>query len=454
MFAGASKFNRNIGNWNTANVTNMFAIFAGSTGFNQDISNWNTSNVTNMSGMFTLAIAFNQNIGNWNTAKVINMSDMFKQAFSFNQNIGKWDTANVTNMSGMFNSDFVNATVTFPTTSIFANGGSASIQNWNTSKVTDMTKMFFRAEKFNYNLGNWSLSRNVVLTEMLDSSGLDCKNYSQTIIGWNNNPNTPNNRILGATFMGYGPEAVAAINNLVFNKRWGFSGHDLFSVTPQFNNSTTYCEGATIPSLQTTSQEGISGVWSPALNSSQTTTYTFVPTEGQCATTSTTTIDIAPAPILTGTENQSFNTNSKLADIVVSPTNVIWYATSIDAANNSNQLPLNTILQNGFTYFAVNDNGQCRSRPFAVTVAFNLSVDANNFSSFKYYPNPVSSDLFISAKNSIKNVEVYNLLGQLLISKVFDETSISIDLKELPAATYLVKVQAENLSREFKIIKQ
>lgn len=460
MFKGASAFNRNIGNWNTASVTDMSEMFfndifsAFTSAFNQNIGNWNTANVTNMSGMFQGAIVFNQNIGNWNTSNVTNMVNMFNQAFAFNQNIGNWNTANVTNMSGMFKSDFVFFTAPFATNSLFNNGGSNSIQNWNTANVIDMSGMFFKAEKFNYNLGNWSLNKNVVLTGMLDRSGLDCKNYSQTIIGWNNNPNTPNNKILGATFLGYGPEAVAAINNLVFNKQWGFSGHDFFSVTPQFTSSPAFCEGATIPSLPTSSQEGISGVWSPALNSKETTTYTFTPTAGQCATSTTTTINIDPSPILTGTANQSFNTTSTLADIVVSPTNVNWYATSVDAADNSNQLPLSTVLQDTFTYYAVNDNGQCRSNPLAVKVAFNLSVDSNDFVSFNYYPNPVSSNLFILATNAIKKVEVYNLLGQLLINKLFDETTISIDLNELPSATYLVKVKAENVSREFKIIKQ
>jgi surface protein len=460
MFKEASAFNRNIGNWNTANVTNMSEMFFTSifssfpSAFNQNIGNWNTANVTNMSSMFGGAILFNQNIGNWNTSNVTNMSDMFNQAFSFNQNIGNWNTSNVTNMSGMFRCDVVGFTAPFATTSLFNNGGSTVIQNWNTSNVTDMSKMFFRAENFNYNLGGWSLNQNVILTEMLDRSGLDCKNYSKTIIGWNNNPSTPNNKVLGATFMEYGPEAVAAINNLIFNKGWGFSGHDFFSVTPQFNINNTYCEGALIPSLPTISEEGVSGVWSPELNSSQTTTYTFVPAEGQCATTSALTININPFPIPTGDTIQSFSANSTIADIVISPATIIWYASLEDAIADSNQLSLNTELQNGFTYYAVNDNGQCRSQPFSVTVSLNLSVDNNDFLSFKYYPNPVSVLLTISANSTIKNVEVYNLLGQLLVDKNFDDTTVSIDLNELPESIYLVKVKSENISREFKIIKQ
>lgn len=460
MFKDAPAFNRNIGNWNTANVNNMSEMFSNNLGsgfpatFNQNIGNWNTTNVTNMSGMFKGSILFNQNIGNWNTSNVTDMSDMFNQAFSFNQNIGNWNTSSVTNMSGMFESDFVFFTVPFSTISLFNNGGSSSIENWNTSNVTDMSRMFFKAENFNHNLGNWVLNTTVNLVEMLDRSGLNCKNYSQTIIGWNNNPMTPNNKVLGATFMQYGPEAVTAVNNLIFNKGWGFSGHDIFSVTPQFSINDTYCEGATIPSLPTISEEGVLGVWSPELNSTQTTTYTFVPATGQCATTSSLTITINPFLVPSGDSNQSFNPNSTVADIIVSPSTVVWYATSQDAVTNSNQLPSSTILQNGFTYYAVNDNGQCRSQPFSVTISLNLSRDAIDFSSFTYYPNPVSTVLSISANNAITNVEVYNLLGQLLISKLFDDTTISIDLNELPKSMYIVKVKAENASKKFKIIKQ
>jgi surface protein len=407
-----------------------------------------------MSGMFKGAISFNQNIGNWNTANVTDMSDMFNQAFSFNQNIGNWNTSSVTTMSGMFKSDFVFFTPTFAIISLFNNGGSNTIENWNTSNVTDMSGMFFRAENFNYNLGNWSLNQNVLLTEMLDRSGLDCENYSKTINDWNNNPNTPNDKVLGATFMEYGPEAVVAIDNLIFNKGWGFSGHDFFSVTPQFNANDTYCEGASIPNLPTVSEEGISGLWSPPLNSSQTTTYTFVPAAGQCATTSALTININPFPIPTGDANQSFSTNSTIANIAVSPTTIIWYASSEDAIANLNPLPLNTLLQDGVTYFAVNDNGECRSQPFPVTISLNLSVGNNDFLSFSYFPNPVTSVLQISYNNTINSVEIYSVLGQLLISKRMNAFTYTIDMSNLARALYLVKISSQNQTGEFKILKE
>ena len=61
--------------------------------FNQDIGDWNTASVTNMHGMFNDASAFNQDIGNWNTASVTDMSSMFSDASAFNQDIGRWNTS-------------------------------------------------------------------------------------------------------------------------------------------------------------------------------------------------------------------------------------------------------------------------------------------------------------------------------------------------------------------------
>ncbi len=66
-------------------------------------------------------------------------------------------------------------------------------------------------------------------------------------------------------------------------------------ITPTFpQNTTTYCQGANIPPLPTSSSNGIQGVWTPALNNTQTTTYTFTPNPNQCASQVQTTIQITP----------------------------------------------------------------------------------------------------------------------------------------------------------------
>src|SRR5690606_32642584 len=83
-------------------------------------------------------------------------------------------------------------------------------------------------------------------------------------------------------------------------------------------------------------------------------------------------------PTPTGEPQQAFVEGATLADIVVDPTNVTWFATEDDAMNNVNPLPLNTLLVNGETYYAVNIVNGCLSEPFAVTVTVTLSTTEFN----------------------------------------------------------------------------
>lgn len=66
------------------------------------------------------------------------------------------------------------------------------------------------------------------------------------------------------------------------------------NTTPVFAVRPAICNGDTIVPLPTTSTNGVSGSWSPALNNIASTTYTFNPTSGQCATTTTLTISVNP----------------------------------------------------------------------------------------------------------------------------------------------------------------
>lgn len=72
--------------------------------------------------------------------------------------------------------------------------------------------------------------------------------------------------------------------------------------TPLFTQVAEICAGDTLAALPTTSNDGISGSWSPALNNLQTTTYTFTPANSFCATTTQMTIIVNP--ILTPTFTQ------------------------------------------------------------------------------------------------------------------------------------------------------
>ncbi|WP_299518771.1 choice-of-anchor Q domain-containing protein, partial [uncultured Flavobacterium sp.] len=66
------------------------------------------------------------------------------------------------------------------------------------------------------------------------------------------------------------------------------------NITPTFTAVSPICSGETLSALPTTSTNGITGSWSPALNNSTTTEYTFTPSTGQCASTTTLIITVNP----------------------------------------------------------------------------------------------------------------------------------------------------------------
>jgi gliding motility-associated-like protein len=69
------------------------------------------------------------------------------------------------------------------------------------------------------------------------------------------------------------------------------------TITPSFpfGNSGSFCDGATVPALPSTSTNNIKGVWNPAVVSNTASgTYTFTPDAGQCAIPVTYTVQINP----------------------------------------------------------------------------------------------------------------------------------------------------------------
>ncbi|MDD2636674.1 MAG: hypothetical protein PHW82_14375, partial [Bacteroidales bacterium] len=71
------------------------------------------------------------------------------------------------------------------------------------------------------------------------------------------------------------------------------------NIEPTFDVVDAICEGETLSALPTTSNNGITGTWTPALDNTQTTEYTFTPDGSQCATTASLTITVNPNEVPT-----------------------------------------------------------------------------------------------------------------------------------------------------------
>ncbi len=144
--------------------------------------------------------------------------------------------------------------------------------------------------------------------------------------------------------------------------------------TPAFSNPGPYCSGASIPPLPTTSTNGISGTWSPAINNTQTTTYTFTPNSGQCATTTSLTITINTNTVPTFSTPGPYCSGASIPALPTTSTNGIS-GTWSPAINNT----LTT------TYTFTPNSGQC-----ATTTSLTITINPNTVPTFST-PGPYCS---------------------------------------------------------------
>ncbi|MDF2553281.1 MAG: BspA family leucine-rich repeat surface protein [Chryseobacterium sp.] len=208
LFQIPDTFNAPIGSWDTSNATDFRYMFENRVAFNQNLNSWNTSKVTDMSYMFSGTQAFNQPLNNWNTSNVTNMMWMFHFNPNFNQPLNNWNISKVTNISHMFH-----ACTAF----------NQPLDSWNTSVVTDFNTIFQGATNFNQSLEIWNLPALTNGFVALTGSGLDCDNYSDTLAGWADNPNTANNINLGPVLLTYSVD-INPKRNILLNKGWTISG--------------------------------------------------------------------------------------------------------------------------------------------------------------------------------------------------------------------------------------
>jgi Bacterial Ig-like domain (group 2) len=129
------------------------------------------------------------------------------------------------------------------------------------------------------------------------------------------------------------------------------------NTTPTFNLVAPICAGATLNALPTTSLNGLTGSWSPALNNAATTVYTFAPTGGQCAVSTTLTITVNPLPTITGISSMSLNATTTLAGSVTPALVNPWMSANTSVATVSNVGVVTGIAVGTCDITYTNDNG-------------------------------------------------------------------------------------------------
>ena len=173
--------------------------------------------------------------------------------------------------------------------------------------------------------------------------------------------------------------------------------------TPTFTQISPICSGGTI-SLPTTSLNGITGTWSPATNNSATTLYTFTPSTGQCASTTTMTVDVNATPTINAGNNTSIcvgNTVNLSGIIGGSATSATWSAPSGTFSDATNlTTTYTTSITSGSITLTLTANGPCP----AVTDQVTISIITPTIPTFNSQGPYCSGDPFTLHSQSINGV--------------------------------------------------
>ena len=226
------------------------------------------------------------------------------------------------------------------------------------------------------------------------------------------------------------------------------------NVSPSFNQVSAICSGSILSPLPTTSTNNVSGTWSPALNNTATTTYTFTPNAGQCANAQTMTVTVNPLPTVT---LASFNSVCDTAGLVNltggSPAGGTYSGTSV--SNNS----FNTSVGIGsypIMYSFTNSNG-CSSTATQNLVV--ISCASSNVielieNGIVLYPNPTSDAITIVTNEDLtgKSFIILDVSGRVLSTGTLQGSKTTIQVSSLSTGSYYFNLPETN--QILKFIKQ
>ncbi len=91
---------------------------------------------------------------------------------------------------------------------------------------------------------------------------------------------------------------------------------------------------------------------------------------------------------------------------------------------------------------------------YSINIGSTLANNNFDFKSLKVYPNPVTNILNIENGEIITKIEILNMLGQILISKNFNDLKTEIDFSSLQTGNYFAKIYSNDSEQVLKIVKE
>ena len=81
-------------------------------------------------------------------------------------------------------------------------------------------------------------------------------------------------------------------------------------------------------------------------------------------------------------------------------------------------------------------------------------LDDLGMSQFTYYPNPVNDQLTIRAQSNVKDITVFNMLGQVVSSQSPNVKDCLVDMAEMQSGAYFVQISIGSTVKMVRVLKQ
>lgn len=290
----------------------------------------------------------------------------------------------------------------------------------------------------------WDGTSNIILD--VRNTGADLANNSSTYY----TATTVNRTITARTSAAFASSDAFAASNPTgtltlkrLNTTFDFSSSEPTIITwsPATNLFTdaaatvAYVTGASAPTVYVKS----------ATAGSETYTATAASISTGCSTSASATVTVNVAPTATITRADDTLT---AAEANATYQWIMCDATPIAGATGQTY----TATEAGSYAVMVTVNGcTATSDCFEITTLSNNKFD---FAKLGYYPNPVNDVLTITHSENISNIRVYDVTGRLVRQMNPNNNEVQVDMTNMPASMYIVKVSMENTSGEFKVIKK
>lgn len=161
-----------------------------------------------------------------------------------------------------------------------------------------------------------------------------------------------------------------------------------------------------------------------------------------------------PAPAAPGgNTTQQFEAGETVSDLQISVligATIQWY---VMGEGELEEVDMTEPLVDGETYYVTQTNEGCESEPLAIVVDEILGTPTFSLKDLTVYPNPVVDVLTVSYNDTITEVSVINMLGQIVLSQKANTDKVEVNTSKLQNGSYILKVATAKGTATVKVVK-